>query len=205
MGLLNARAMLESSFGKTEKVLDADKIKQLNSGCSDGCTEDFGDRQSGRRDRQSGNLDRQSGSRDRQSGNQGGTWRSSHDLDLAREASGEVWETHGVQDQLEDDEAGKHVEMMEGVEESQDQDAKLNILKQHPGRKRKRSKKTSKHEEVNKAIKERNKHYDSEGIYLPLFWPNPNVCPSFQRGGPGLHNLNLCLQEKFGQNVPAFV
>ena len=43
MGLLNARAMLESSFGKTEKVLDANKIKQLNSGCSDGCTENFGD------------------------------------------------------------------------------------------------------------------------------------------------------------------
>ena len=150
MGLLNARAMLESSFGKTEKVLDANKITQLNSGCSDGCTEDVGDDQG---------------------------------HDLAREAGGEVWETHGVQIQLEDDEAGQPVEMMEGVEESQDQEEKLSILKLHPGKKRKRTKKTSKHEGVNIAIKDRNKHYDSEGIYLPLFWPNPNVCPSEEEGG----------------------
>ena len=42
MGLLNARAMLENSFGKTEKVLDTKRITQLNSGCSIDCAEDIG-------------------------------------------------------------------------------------------------------------------------------------------------------------------
>ena len=72
--------------------------------------------------------------------------------------------------------------MMEGEEESQDPEGKHSILKLHPGKKRKRKKKTSNNEGLNVAMHDRAKHYDSEGEYVPLVWPNPNVCPSKECG-----------------------
>ena len=81
------------------------------------------------------------------------------------EAGGEVWETQEVQDQLEDEEAGQQVEMMEGVEESQD----LSMIRLHPEKKRKRTKKSSKQDEgANIAMNDRTKHYDREGAYIPI-------------------------------------
>ena len=52
MGLLNAKTMLEKSYGKTEKVLDARRIAQLNSGCSTKCAEDIGEDQGHERARE---------------------------------------------------------------------------------------------------------------------------------------------------------
>ena len=65
-------------------MLDANKITQLNSGCSIECVEDIGEDKG---------------------------------HELARETGSEVEKTHGVQDHLEDGEAGQLGEVMEGVDE----------------------------------------------------------------------------------------
>ena len=95
--------MLENSFGRTEKLLDAKRSTQLNSGCSIKCAEDIGEDKG---------------------------------HELVREVGREIEKTHGVQDPLEDGEAGQLVEMMEGIEESQDPEGKYSIPKLHPGRKK---------------------------------------------------------------------